>query len=89
MKRTRLVRDIQALDQRLSSQLAPFQQSGKESIQTLERLNPWWLIGSGLAAGLVAGRLGVRSAYTLGILGFKTQPLVHSVMNQWMGSSSE
>lgn len=89
MKRAHLVRNIEALDQRLNAQLAPFQKSSQDSIRSLQSISPWWLVGSGLLAGLITGRLGLHSAYAMGALGFKTQPLIHTVIKQWMGTTSE
>ncbi|WP_439133486.1 hypothetical protein [Pseudomaricurvus sp.] len=89
MKRARLIRKIQKQDQQLNDLLAPFRESRDSSLQALDNLNPWLLVATGLAAGLIAGRLGLSSAYTISAMGFKVQPLIQTVITQWMGTTSE
>lgn len=87
MKRKHLSRDIQTLNQRLTVQLAPFQQRSQESRRALSQIHPLWLLAIGLAAGAVTGSLGWRKAYTVGAMGYKLQPLILAGISQWMAGS--
>lgn len=85
MKRAQLIYEIEALDQRLTRQVTPLQRQTRKSIRALEQINPLWFMGAGFVTGLLTGKLGWRSAYSIGALGFQMQSLLHSGIQSWMG----
>src|SRR5690606_40009099 len=57
MARSRLIAEINALDQRLAAERGVLASQGRARIDRLGRVAPLWLLGGGLLAGLVVGRL--------------------------------
>ncbi|MGC1507926.1 hypothetical protein [Ketobacter sp.] len=78
MTRASLTQDIKVLDQRLTVQRTLLRQRSVRSMQTLEQVNPLWLVGLGLIAGLLSGRLGLRGAFTVGSMGFRAQRVMQA-----------
>lgn len=84
MKRAQLILEIQASDQRLARQIRPLQRQTRASVRALEQINPLWSMGAGFLTGLVTGRLGWRSAYSIGALGFQLQAMLHNGARSWL-----
>lgn len=58
MARQQLIADIRALDQLLARQQCQLQDNGQHRLDRLRQVSPLWLVAGGIAAGVVAGRLG-------------------------------
>lgn len=86
MKRAHLLLHIEALDQRLTRQIAPLQRQTRASVRALEQVNPLWFMAAGFLTGLVTGRIGWRSAYSIGALGFQLQAMLTTGIHSWLGS---
>lgn len=69
MPRSRLIAEIRAADQRLAAERRALASQGRARLDYLGRVSPLLLLGGGLLAGLVVGRLvspagaGCRAAY--------------------------
>lgn len=86
MTRARLTRDINRLDQQLTSQQAALQQRKAQSKQALHQISPLWLAGLGLTAGLLTGRIGFQGVFNSGALAVKAQQLIFGVIGQLISS---
>lgn len=60
MARQQLIADIHNLDQLLATRQHNLRLSGEQRMARLRRASPLWLVGGGIAAGLLAGRLASR-----------------------------
>ncbi|SFG60609.1 hypothetical protein [Neptunomonas qingdaonensis] len=76
MTRKSLCRDIQSVHQRLSLRQGQFQLTNEQSKAALKEISPYWLIGGGLCAGVMAGVIGWRKIYTVTNAGFSLYPFL-------------
>ncbi len=76
MKRKHLIRDIQQLDQRLTTHQIRYHQHRQASLLALKRTPILYLVGAGFLTGAVVGRLGWHSSYAMGRMGAHLYPLL-------------
>lgn len=69
-----LITDIKRLERRLNLQRSALQLNTRQRQASLRRLSPFWLLGGGLLAGVLLGRLaqpGQQGIYAVSLGGLK------------------
>ena len=76
MTRKSLCRDIQSVHQRLNLRQQQFQLTHEQSKNALKNINPYFLIGGGLCAGIITSVIGLSKVYTVVSASYSVYPFL-------------
>ncbi|MFM2483793.1 hypothetical protein [Celerinatantimonas yamalensis] len=75
MKRQKLIKKIDTLDQKLNLRTENIRVLAQDTHRTFKKIPPVWLISVGAAAGALMATMGPKSFYAMGITGSRLFPL--------------
>ena len=78
MTRKSLCREIESVNQRLNLTQTQLQLTHEQSKVSIQKLNPYLIIGIGLLAGIVTSEMGWRKVYTFAVAGVSFYPFLIS-----------